>query len=102
MRLKGRKLWVRGVPYSVDVEEFSTGDGETTVAGYINKTDRRLVVDKYHQDDSALAHELGHAIADQCGVYLSEYQMTVWEELFAVCRDPRNKKLLKQYFFGDK
>ena len=99
MRIKGRKLWVRGVAYDIDVETFRTGDGETNAAGYITREDRRIAVDRYHQDDCTLAHEAGHAVCDQLGLYLSENQMILWEELFVVCRDPRNS-WLAQYLFG--
>lgn len=90
LRIKGRKLWSKGVKYDIDVEDFRTGDGEASTAGYIEKDDRRIVVDRNHQDDATLSHEVGHAICDQAGIYLSEYQMVVFEDLFALCRDPRN------------
>lgn len=99
-RLKGKKFYVGGVAYDIDVEEFKPGDGETNTAGYIEKEERRVAIDNYHQDDSTLSHELGHAIADQAGVYLSETQMVVWEMLFAALRDPRNK-WLREYYFGE-
>ena len=83
-------MYVQGTQYVIDVEDFRTGDGETSTAGYIERDGFRIVVDRSHQEDSTLAHEVGHAVADQSGVYLSEGQMVVFELLFAVARDPRN------------
>lgn len=101
MKLKGKRLWHRGVCYSVDVEAFRAGDGEAHNAGYIERGEgvRRIVVDTLHQDDSTLAHEIGHAVCDEAGVYLSENQMLVFEDLFPLCRDPRNA-WLAEYLFG--
>lgn len=100
MRMKGRKAYVQGVDYTLDTAEFSSGDGECGTSGYIDKTDRTITIDKDHLDDATLAHELGHALADQAGVYLSEYQMTVFEIQFGMLRDPRNKWIL-DYFAGE-
>jgi hypothetical protein len=98
MRLKGRKLWVRGVAWNVDVEDFRSGDGETFTNGYREREGRRLVVDTLAQDDSTLMHELGHAIAESSNTYLSEFQMIVFEDVFALCRDPRNAWLAEHLF----
>lgn len=48
-------------------------------------------------DDATLSHEVGHIMARIRGVYLSEYQIPVFEELFTVLRDPRNTWLLDYY-----
>lgn len=100
MRLKGRTLWIRGTKHTVDVEEFKSGDGEGPTLGYYTREDRRAVVDVTAQDDLTLGHEIGHAIADAVGVYVSEDKMAVFEEFVAMCRDPRNAWFL-QYLKGE-
>lgn len=75
------------------------GEGEAThgVDGSASWEDADI---EYSEaDDSTLAHELGHIVARGRGVYLSEYQVQVFEELFTILRDPRNAWLL-DYFGG--
>lgn len=101
LRIKGRKLYVKGVAYEIDVEEFQFGDGEAGgTFGYIESGPRRIVLDVEHQDDFTLAHEAGHAFAEQESVYMSEFQQAVFERFFEVCRDPRNKWFVK-YLAGE-
>ena len=89
-----RKLYVTGREIIVEVvPELGVrgGDGED-VHGYMGEADwesgRVVIADV---DDSSLAHETGHILARARGQYLSEYQIQVFEELFSMCRDPRNK-----------
>lgn len=100
-RLKGRKLFVRGSQIDLDTREFEGGDGESYHGrGYYEVSDKKIVIDENHTDDWTLAHEVGHALEDAMSLYFSEYQMAAWEELFAICRDPRNRWFVK-YLAGD-
>lgn len=93
--LAGREFSVRSAP------EFGTraGEGESHgVDGEASWEDAQIWVSE--TDDSTLAHEIGHLLARARGVYLSEYQIQVFEELFTVTRDPRNA-WLQEYLFGE-
>lgn len=90
-----RKLYVAGREISVEFDPdlgVRPGDMSEDTHGLMGEADwdsGTLVTSTV--DDSTLAHEVGHILSRARGQYLSEYQIQVFEELFAVCRDPRNK-----------
>jgi hypothetical protein len=97
------RLYLAGRVFDVTVvDEMGErpGEGEAT-HGYDGECDwDSAAISVSGADDSTLAHELGHLLARARGVYLSEYQIQVFEELFTVLRDPRNGWLVR-YFEGD-
>jgi hypothetical protein len=102
LNVKGKRFYVKGVAYDVDVSVFRGGDGEAGgVFGFAQQDGRTIEVDASHQDDSTLMHELGHAICYEGGIYMSEDKMLAWEDLFASLRDPRNFWVL-EYLAGSK
>ena len=100
--METRYFYAFGRRFVVDVDDAygeRPGEGESThgVDGECDWAEGTIVISP--ADDSTLAHELGHVMARGRGLYLSEYQLQVFEELFAVLRDPRNAWLV-EYFSG--
>ena len=97
-----RKLFVAGREIAVSVDPLlgeRAGDGESVHGndGECDWGDGVIIVSAV--DDSSLAHEVGHIISRARGVYLSEFQIQTFEELFSMCRDPRNKWFV-EYLLG--
>ena len=89
-----RSLYIAGREFAVSVapdlgERGGEGDGMHGHDGECEWEAGVIVISAV--DDSTLAHEAGHILSRARGVYLSEYQIQVFEELFSMCRDPRNK-----------
>lgn len=101
--MKPRALFIGGRRFNVYIDPTlgeRPGEGEAT-HGHDGEScweDGTLHISR--TDDSTLAHEVGHILARSRGVYLSEYQIQVFEEMFTVLRDPRNRWLVR-YFEGD-
>ncbi len=95
---KPKKLYVAGRTATVTVANLSGSKGDCEAFGYDGEVSYEDAIIKVRSlDDATLSHELGHLIARSRGIYLSEAQMGVLEELFTVLRDPRNAWLLDYY-----
>lgn len=91
-----KKLHAFGVVFSVE-----TGDIPGDVAsGFLNEDGRKVLLRKEDEDGPALAHELAHVVQWGRSRYRDEREAQMFEDLFTILRDPRNKWLL-QYFAGD-
>lgn len=92
--MASKKLYLAGreITVTVDPKLGERGDDGESTHGYDGEaswSDASIIVSA--ADDSTLAHEVGHLLARARGQYLSEYQIQVFEELFTLCRDPRNR-----------
>ena len=99
-KLEHKKLYVGGIEFNVYIDPAlgeRAGEGEAIHGMDGESSWEEKLLNISQANDSTLSHELGHILARARGVYMSEYQIQLFEELFTVLRDPRNAWLLDYY-----